>query len=98
MLLVSLLTLAAAQSAEAPSSFMTVTVKKLPAGFRQSPVVHLEFTGSGRVDKCEIEQPSGNAAIDRAACQQARQVRLKVENNVVPASRSAVITFTTDAG
>jgi len=96
MLLVSLLALAAVQSAEAPPSIMTITVQKLPSSFRQSPVVHLEFNDAGRVAKCDIEQPSGNRSIDMVACQQARKVKLEVENNTVPAPRSATVTFTID--
>jgi hypothetical protein len=96
MLLVSLLALAAVQSAEAPPSLMTISVQKLPSSFRQSPVVHLEFTDSGRVAKCEVEQPSGNRAIDLVACQQARKIKLDVENKTAPAPRSGTITFTTD--
>jgi len=97
MLLVSLLAFAAVQSAEAPPSLMTITVQKLPSSFRQSPVVRLEFSDSGRVAKCEIETPSGNRSIDMVACQQARTVKLKVENKTAPAPRSATVTFTTDA-
>jgi hypothetical protein len=97
MLLVSLLAFAAVQSAEVPPSLMTITVQKLPASFRQSPVVHLEFTNAGRVAKCEIEQPSGNRSIDMVACQQARKIKLEVENKTAPGPRSATITFSADA-
>ena len=39
--------------------------------------VKLELDASGRVARCVVTQPSGNADLDRQTCQKAKSVRLK---------------------
>jgi hypothetical protein len=98
MLFASLLALASFQTAPAaePETLITVTVQKLPAAYKQAPVVRLEFNSTGAVVKCDIEKPSGSTGIDKVACQQAVQVKLDVKDNVAPAPRSAIIAFTAE--
>ncbi|RYD63684.1 MAG: hypothetical protein EOP58_10955 [Sphingomonadales bacterium] len=98
MFFTSLLALAAAQTAPAaaPETLITVSVQKLPAAYKQAPVVRLEFNNTGAVIKCDIEKPSGSPGIDKVACQQAVQVKLDVVDNVAPAPRSAIIAFNTE--
>lgn len=68
-LLPALLIAQTAPAASAPG--MTINVQKLPANFAQNPVVHLEFD-KGEVTTCAVKQSSGNAGIDKVACQQAQ--------------------------
>ncbi len=98
MILATLLALAAPQAAQAASPIMTITVQKLPASYHQAPVVHIAFTDKGTVESCTVEQSSGNAAIDKVACQQVQaNVKEKVEKKKVPAPRSAPVEFVTAA-
>lgn len=73
---------------------LTVEVQKLPAGYKQAPVVHLEFTDTGTVATCAVEQSSGSAGIDKVACQQAQaQVKLPVKKKKAPEPISMAVTF-----
>jgi hypothetical protein len=81
LLLSALLIAQAAPGADVPVG-LTVNVQKLPASYKQSPVVHLAFTDKGAVEACTVQQSSGNPAIDKVACQQAQtQVKYPVKRN-----------------
>ena len=97
MILAPLLALVSLQTADVPS-LMTITVQKLPASFKENPVVHLEFADDGSVATCTVEQPSGSAGIDKVACQQAQLgMKVKVEGKKKPEPRSGAIEFVTEA-
>jgi len=97
MILATLLALAG-QADAPPAPLLTVTVQKLPATYKQAPVVHLEFNDEGGVSACTLEQTSGSPGIDKAACQQAQTaLKLPAEKHKAPAARSATIAFNTAA-
>lgn len=50
--------------------FVAVTVKDLPASYRQRPLVRIRFDQAGKPVECRLEIGSGSAAVDRAACPQ----------------------------
>lgn len=52
---------------------LDLEVERLPASYGQPAIVRLRFVGAGSA-KCRIEETSGDARIDAAACAQARQL------------------------
>lgn len=100
MLLVSLLALASFQTAEdsGPPSMMTVTVQKLPANFKEDPVVSVTFTAKGAVASCKLAKTSGNASIDRVACaQMTSNAKVAPVPGKTPEPRDATVTFVQEA-
>ena len=96
MILATLLALAGQMSAPAPAAIMTITVQKLPATFKKSPIVHLDFNGEGGISACTVEETSGSPAIDRVACQQVTQtVTVPASKGKAPESRSTTVEFVT---
>ena len=82
-----------AQATPAPLS-MTINVQKLPAGFAQNPIVHVVFNEQGSVATCAVGTSSGNASIDKVACQQAQaSVKMKVRRKQIPAPADVTIMF-----
>lgn len=93
MVLATLLALAASQAA---SPIMTITVQKLPATYKQAPIVHIAFTSKGTVETCTVEQTSGSTGIDKVACAQVQaNVKVPVEKKKTPEARSAPVEFVT---
>ncbi|WP_066796086.1 hypothetical protein [Sphingomonas soli] len=98
MLFVSLLALASFQTAPAAPTVMTITVQKLPASFKQNPVVSLTFNAKGEVASCAAKVTSGSAGVDKAACGQAvANYSVKPEGGKAPAPTDVVIAFETEA-
>ncbi|MEP9357232.1 hypothetical protein [Sphingomonas sp. KR3-1] len=96
MILATLLALAGQMAPAAPAAIMTITVQKLPATFKKSPIVHLDFNGEGAVSACTVEETSGSPAIDRVACQQVTEtVKLPAPKGKAPESRSSSVEFIT---
>lgn len=87
-------TLLIAQTAPGtPATGMTINVQKLPANYTQAPVVHLEFD-KGVVTTCAVQQSSGNAGIDKVACQQAQaQVKFPAKKRQKLAPMDMAIAF-----
>lgn len=99
MLLVSLLALASFQTVPAgPPTVMTITVQKLPAAFKQNPVVSLTFNAKGEVASCATKATSGSTGVDKAACAQAvGNYSVKPEKGKAPEPSDVVIAFETEA-
>lgn len=73
---------------------LTVNVQKLPASYKQAPMVHLTFDDKGAATACTIEQSSGSPGIDKVACQQAQaQVKLPAKKKKAPEPISMAVNF-----
>jgi len=78
-----------------------VFVKKLPANYKEPPLVRVHFGEMGKPIECRVELTSGNTAIDKISCQQAQADAVLPEFVHVrpgkPDTRMYVIAFSADA-
>ncbi|MDV3456665.1 energy transducer TonB [Sphingomonas sp. HF-S4] len=78
-----------------------VTVKKLPTNYKQAPLTRVRFDARGAADWCNVEQGSGNPAIDTVACEQAlaQAERPEMQGNLPrkPDTRMFLVEFVDDS-
>lgn len=76
---------------------LELEVKRLPAGYKQGPLLRMVYDPSGKPIACHVEIESGNDEADKVACVQAREEPLSVEGRPMvyprPDTRMVAIIF-----
>lgn len=76
---------------------LILEVNKLPAGYKQGPLLRMVYDPSGKPIACHVEIESGNDEADKVACVQAREEPLSTEGRKMvyprPDTRMVAINF-----
>lgn len=85
------------EAREVPGIDLVVEVAKLPKGYVRPALTRVHFAESGKPDACRVEASSGNAAIDKVACEQvmsqAPAPSERIIGGAVPDTRMVQVTF-----
>jgi len=87
----------APKARDVPGIDLVVEVAKLPTGYARPALTRVHFARSGKPDSCRVEASSGNAAIDKVACEQVMSQspapNERINGGGMPDTRMVQVTF-----
>lgn len=85
---------------DVPALGLTVSLEKLPNTYQRPAILRVHFARSGTPDACRVEVPTGNAALDKIACEQtmARATAPAVQPNGGPRPDTRMMEVAFEAG